>query len=138
MLKAAIHEAESLFDHPTEQYTLFKDLEERVGNRDTPSLPIALADNKMAAAFYGAFQLCLSPDLIADIGEEKLANEALGIDSIVQDAVKTHSINPVNIEAVIRKNLLPKMFGLLNGLDAANAVIEQVVEIVRAGSSRQP
>ncbi len=136
MLKAAIQEAESLFDHPMQQYTMFKDLEERVGKRDTPSMPTALADNKMAAAFYGAFQLCLSSDLITDIGDEALATEAIEIDRVVQDAVKTHSINPVNIEAEIRKNLLPRMFSLLNGLDAANAVIEQVVEIVRAGSAK--
>lgn len=136
LLKEAIREAESLFDHPIRQYTMFKDLEEMVAARATPSVPTALSDNKMAAAFYGAFQLSLSPDRITDMGDDTLIAEAKHIDEVVQDAVKSHSISPSNIEAEIRKNLLPRLFNQLDGLDTANAVIEQIIAIVRAGHIR--
>lgn len=136
MLKEAIKEAESLFDHPDRQYTLFKDLEGMVVDRATPSVPDVFGDNKMAQAFYGAFQLNLDEQRIDDIGSDTLIEEAKRIDEIVLDAVKSHSISPASIEADIRKNLLPRLFKLMNGLDPANAVIEQVIEIVRAGNVR--
>ena len=46
-------------------------------------------------------------------------------------------LNPHNIEAVIRKALLPRLFGLL-GLDRAKEVIEQIVQVTRIGLSRAP
>lgn len=46
-----------------------------------------------------------------------------------------NSLNPQNIEAAIRKALLPRLFGLL-GLDVGKAVIDQVVHITRLGLGR--
>ena len=46
------------------------------------------------------------------------------IDTTVNDAVQTHSINPGSIEAEIRKALLPRYFKFLGGLDAANSLID--------------
>jgi type I restriction enzyme R subunit len=60
--------------------------------------------------------------------------EAHHIERTVEDAIKTHSISPGNIEAEIRRALLPRYFKVLGGLDAATAVIDQVIEIVRAGA----
>ena len=45
-----------------------------------------------------------------------------------------HSLNPQNIEAEIRKGLLPKLFKLV-GMDKAKEVIEQVIQITRIGLS---
>lgn len=137
LLKEAIREAEALFDHPGKQYTMFKDLEAMVDKRATPTVPDGFGDNKLAQAFYGAFAISLDPGLIDNLGESKLVDEALFIDGVVQDAVRSHSINPASIEAEIRKSLLPRLFSLLGGLDAANAVIEQIVAIVRAGDRRR-
>lgn len=137
MLKDAIREAEALFDHPGKQYTMFADLEAMVGDRATPSVPDGFGDNKLAQAFYGAFAMSLDHAKIEDVGEDKLVEEALFIDGVVQDAVRSHSISPASIEAEIRKSLLPRLFNLLGGLDTANAVIEQVVVIVRAGDTRR-
>jgi hypothetical protein len=135
MLKEAIREAEALFDHPNKQYTLFKDLEAMVNDRATPTVPDQFGDNRMAQAFYGAFVMSVDQDQIETLGESKLVEEALFIDQVVQNAVRSHSINPASIEAEIRKSLLPRLFNLLGGLDAANGVIEQVVVIVHAGDA---
>jgi type I restriction enzyme, R subunit len=53
----------------------------------------------------------------------------------VHTAVAEHSLNPQNIEAAIRKALLPMLFNLI-GLDHAKQVIEQVVTVTRIGLSR--
>ena len=52
---------------------------------------------------------------------------------MVKNAIAAHSINPDNIEAEIRKKLLPQYFDKLGGLDKAKELIEQIVHIVRVG-----
>ena len=136
MLKEAIREAEAMFDHPVKQYMLFKDLEEQVKARATPDIPDDLGENEMARSFYGAFLLELPPNVTDELGQDTLVAEAQYIDATVEDAIRSHSINPANIEAEIRKTLLPRFFRLLGGLDPANALLDRVVEIVRAGSVR--
>lgn len=136
MLKDAIREAEALFDHPHKQYTMFDDLEGRMASRNTPNVPDEFGDNKMAQAFYGAFALSVKRDKMTDLGDTKLVEEALFIDGVVQEAVRAHSINPASIEAEIRKSLLPRLFDLLGGLDAAKVVVEQVIGIVRACNTK--
>ena len=54
---------------------------------------------------------------------------------ILQIAVAENSLNPQNIEAAIRKALLPMLF-TLNGLDAAKLVIEKIVMVTRIGFTR--
>ena len=63
---------------------------------------------------------------------DALAQQAMTMDSMVRDAVAENSLNPQNIEAAIRKSLLPLLFGTL-GLDNAKQVVEQVVQITRVG-----
>ncbi len=43
-----------------------------------------------------------------------------------------HSLNPQNIEAEIRKKLLPALFKLI-GMDKAKEIIEQIIQITRLG-----
>jgi type I restriction enzyme, R subunit len=62
--------------------------------------------------------------------------EALLIDTAVDNAIKTFSINPGSIEAEIRRALLPRYFKFFGGLDAANKLTDLVVEIVRAGNAK--
>jgi type I restriction enzyme R subunit len=54
---------------------------------------------------------------------------------VVNQAVAENSLNPQNIEASIRKALLPKLFSLM-GLDKAKEVIEQVIQVTRVDLSR--
>lgn len=133
LLKEAILAAQAMFDHPGKQYVMFKDLEEQVAARNTPGVPDRFADHPRAQSYYGALLEQLNG---AEQDEEVLIAEARHIDSTVDDAVQTHSINPGSIEAEIRKALLPRYFKFLGGLDAANALIDQIVGIVRAGASR--
>lgn len=133
LLKEAILAAEAMFDHPGKQYVMFKDLEEQVAARNTPGVPDRFSDHPRAQSYYGALL-----EQLADVeqDEDVLIAEAMHIDTTVDDAVQRHSINPGSIEAEIRKALLPRYFKFLGGLDAANALIDQIVGIVRAGANR--
>lgn len=134
LLKEAILAAEAMFEHPNKQYTMFKDLETEVEARNTPGVPDRFADYPRAQSYYGSLLDHLNG---ADHSEDELVTEAMHIDTTVDNAVQTHSINPGSIEAEIRKSLLPRYFKFLGGLDAANGLIDQIVAIVRAGSVKR-
>lgn len=139
LLKMAIAEAEAMFDHPFKQYALFKDFEEKVQHREIEGIPDSFGENRHARAFFGTFKLVLGDDSPAGIDkgqQQKLVDEALAIDETVKTAVAENSLNPQNIEAAIRKGLLPRLFALF-GLDKAKEVIEHVIQITRVGLSRE-
>lgn len=131
MLKSTIAEAESLFDYPLEQYALFKNLEDSVKSRDVEGTPEILQDNKKAKAFYGAFRLVLGDEQVQQNSED-FAKNSLDIEVVVQKAVEENSLNPQNIEAQIRKSLLPSLYSKI-GLDSAKAVIDHIVQTTRTG-----
>jgi type I restriction enzyme R subunit len=138
LLKQAIAEAEAMFDHPIKQYALFQEFEQKLAARETPGVPDVLADKPHAKAYFGAMRLVLGDEAFAAIGNEAhdtLVNQAIAMDAVVRDAVAENSLNPQNIEAAIRKGLLPLLFGTL-GLDNAKLVVEQVIQITRVGLSR--
>lgn len=135
LLRDAIKQAEALFDHPNKHYILFKDLQEQVAERRTPGVPDRFDGNPMAQSFYGVLMQTVSKGDLCLV-EDQLVEEAFYIERTVENAVQSHSINPTNIEAEIRKSLLPHYFKLLGGLDAANALVSDVVAVVRAGSAK--
>jgi type I restriction enzyme, R subunit len=138
LLKQAIAEAEAMFDHPLKQYALFKEFEQKLQVRHTPGVPRALDDNPHAKAYFGAIKLALGEGYFASAGKEQIeayATEARAMDDAVRLAVAENSLNMQNIEAAIRKALLPRLFALM-GLDAAMVVIDQVVHITRMGLGR--
>lgn len=138
LLRQAIAEAEAMFDHPLKQYALFKSFEEQVEARATPGTPEVLAANPRAKAYFGAIRLVLGEENFAALdpeGVERLVQQSLTIDTVVKDAVAENSLNPQNIEAAIRKGLLPLLFGSL-GLDNAKQAVEQVIQITRIGLSK--
>jgi type I restriction enzyme R subunit len=76
-----------------------------------------LDDNPHAKAYFGAIRLLLG-DQACDAMDEAVAQAKLiehawspSTDTVVRDAVAEHSLNPQNIEAAIRKGLLPMLFG---------------------------
>jgi len=138
LLRQAIAEAESMFDHPLKQYALFKAFEEYVDSRLAPGTPEVLADKPHAKAYFGAIRLVLGDEAFAALNAQaadRLVQQSLAIDAVVKDAVAENSLNPQNIEAAIRKGLLPLLFGSL-GLDKAKQVVEQIVHITRLGLGR--
>lgn len=138
LLREAIAEAEAMFDHPLKQYAVFKAFEQRLEARQIPSIPVALADNPHASAYYGAILLELGEDAMhAKSAAETahLADLALTIDGVVRTAMAENSLNLHSIESQIRQTLLPPIFDLV-GLDHAKAIVEQVVHITRIGLSR--
>jgi len=138
LLRQAIAEAEAMFDHPLKQYALFKSFEEKLDARATPDMPDALADKPHAKAYFGAMRLVLGDESFAVLSgdaKDKLVQQAIAMDTVVRDAVAENSLNPQNIEAAIRKGLLPLLFGTL-GLDNAKLVVEQVIQITRVGLSK--
>lgn len=122
-----------MFDHPGKQYEVFKDLEEQVVERNTPGIPDRFTDQPRAKAYYGLLLDHLSG---TNPTEDTLVEEALPIETVVIDAVQSHSISPGNLEAAIKKALLVRYFTLLGGTDAAYALIDQVLGVVRAGSAK--
>lgn len=138
LLKLAIAQAEAMFDHPLNQYALFKEFEDKMANRKAPGLPDDLADQPHARAYFGAMRLVLGEDAFAALDPaavEQLTQQAVAIDGIVRTAVAENSLSPQNIEAAIRKSALPLLF-VGRGLDFARAVVEQIIQITRIGLSR--
>jgi type I restriction enzyme R subunit len=141
LLRQAIADAEKLFDHPLKQYLLFHDFAAQVQQRRVPDIPNAFAGNHHAQAYFGVFKQTL-PDVFATADsqvQEQWVQLAFALDAHVEQSVAEHSINPQNIEADIRKKLLPLLFkeckAIGGGMDQAKAMVERVVQIVRVGLS---
>jgi len=139
LLRKAIEEAEALFNHPLKQYLLFREFEEKVEKRQIDDIPDNFSGNRHAQAYFGVFKKLL-PEAFASGQNPDLqgwTELAFTIDSFVNTAVAEHSINPQNIEAEIRKKLLPIIFKACKdvgaGMDQAKAIVDLVVQITRVG-----
>ena len=133
LLAQAIQEAEAMFDHPLQQYALFKNLEGQLEQRRVPGIPEVLANKPYARAYYGVFRVVLGDAAFETMTQDNAyIDQALMIDDVVNTAVAEHSLNPQHIEAEIRKGLLPRLFKQL-GMERAKQVIERVLHITRVG-----
>lgn len=139
LLRQAIEEAEKLFGHPLKQYMLFREFEEQVQDRRLNDIPDAFAGNRHAQAYFGVFKKVL-PEALAVLDsqvQDKWVKVAFEIDQEVETSVAENSINPQNIEADIRKKLLPRMFqeckAIGGGMDQAKKIVEMIVQITRIG-----
>jgi len=135
LLRQALKTAESQFDYPGKQYLLFKELDGKVQRRETLGVPDRFGDNHRAKAYYGAFRLVLDEEAFNHDGEDRYVDEALHVDGVVRDAIALHSINPQDIEAAVRSDLLKRYYDQLGGLDRAKALVDKIVEIVRFGTA---
>lgn len=141
LLRQAIEETEKLFDHPLKQYMLFREFEEQVQERRLNDIPDAFASNRHAQAYFGVFKKIL-PEALGVVDQQvqdKWIKVAFEIDQAVEISVAENSINPQNIEADIRKKLLPHMFqeckAIGGGMDQAKKIVEMIVQITRVGLS---
>lgn len=139
LLKKIIAEAEKLFDHPLKQYMLFKEFEEQVKQRRLDDIPDVFNGNRHAQAYYGVFKKNL-PEVFSVVDQQiqdKWVELAFNVDTSVIASVAENSINPQNIEADIRKKLLPLMFGeckaVGGGMNQAKHIVEMIVQITRVG-----
>ncbi|WP_436463301.1 type I restriction endonuclease subunit R [Acinetobacter seifertii] len=139
LLRQAIEDAEKEFDHPLKQYMLFREFEEQVESRRLAEIPDVFNGNKHAQAYYGVFKKIL-PEAFAvtdQQNQDKWTQLAFEVDSSVINSVAENSINPQNIEADIRKKLLPMMFkeckSIGSGMDHAKKIVEMIVQITRVG-----
>lgn len=141
LLRQAIEEAEKLFEHPLKQYLLFHEFEEQVQERRLDDMPDVFSGNRHAQAYFGVFKKLLPEVFVATDQQvqEKWIKLAFEVDQMVDVSVAENSINPQNIEADIRKKLLPLMFKecktIGGGMDQAKKVVEMVVQITRVGLS---
>ena len=139
LLREAIEEAEKLFDHPLKQYMLFREFEEQVQERRLDDIPERLTGNHHAQAYYGVFKKHLPEafTVMDEQSQDKWVEIAFDVDSIVSQSVAENSINPNNIEADIRKKLLPKLFAeckaVGGGIDQVKKIVEAIVQVVRVG-----
>ncbi|ENH4339453.1 type I restriction endonuclease subunit R [Providencia stuartii] len=139
LLRQAIEEAEKLFNHPLKQYMLFREFEEQVQDRRLNDIPDVFAGNRHAQAYFGVFKKVL-PEALAVLDQQvqdKWVKVAFEIDQAVETSVAENSINPQNIEADIRKKLLPRMFQeckvIGGGMEQAKKIVEMIVQITRVG-----
>ena len=139
LLRQAIEEAEKLFEHPLKQYMLFHEFEEQVQERRLDDIPDAFADNRHAQAYFGVFKKIL-PETFAVVDQQiqdKWIELAFEVDQAVTTSVTENSINPQNIEADIRKKLLPLMFNqckaIGSGMNQAKKIVEMIIQITRVG-----
>ncbi|WP_417507675.1 type I restriction endonuclease subunit R [Marinomonas gallaica] len=143
LLLKAIQEAEELFDHPNKQFLLFSELEGQVRERRLDDIPNVFAGNHHAQAYFGVFKQVL-PEVFTVTDQQvldKWTQLAFEIDELVSAAVSENSINPDNIEADIRKKLLPKLFqeckAIGGGMDQAKKAVEKIVQITRTGLAKE-
>lgn len=136
LLKRAIAEASALFDHPYKQYFLFKDLEEKIAAKSIDDLPKHLEGHRHASAYFGIIRLEMGNAVANGDEQKEFIQAALDMEKSVESAIAENSLNPANIEAAIRKALLPRLFGL-TGLDKAKFITEKVVEVTRIGLVRK-
>lgn len=141
LLRQAIEEAEKLFEHPLKQYMLFREFEEQVQERRLNDIPDAFVGNHHAQAYFGVFKKIL-PEVFSITDsqvQDKWIKLAFDVDRSVETSVAENSINPQNIEADIRKKLLPLMFkeckAIGGGMDQAKKIVEMIVQITRVGLS---
>ena len=136
MLRKAITEAEALFDHPDKQYALFKNLDKLVREREVPDVPDRFRGQPRAKAYYGAFLDHLGKRA-TDYSEDALAEEAVRIDGIVDEAIRMYSINPSGMEDEIRKKMLPRYQRFFGNLEDAKTLAGRIIEIVQASIAKQ-
>lgn len=139
LLRQAIEDAEKEFDHPLKQYMLFREFEEQVESRRLAEIPDVFNANKHAQAYYGVFKKILPEafSITDQQNQDKWIQLAFEVDHSVSNSVAENSINPQNIEADIRKKLLPMMFkeckAIGSGMDHAKKIVEMIVQITRVG-----
>jgi type I restriction enzyme R subunit len=118
---------------------LFKEFETKLDARATPGVPDTFGDNRHAQAYYGAIRLTLGEEAFAALDasvRQQFVDQAFTMDKVVRNAIAENSLNPQNIEAAIRKGLLPGLFALV-GLENAKSIVEQVIQITRVGLARE-
>lgn len=135
LLKDAIKAVEALFDHPFEQYAMFEDLEKKTNLRDVEGIPVELANNKHAAAYFGILQMLNETNTGSAKKLNRYIDISLEMDQLIKNAVAEYSLNPQSIEAEIRKGLLPILFKEF-GLEQAKEVTESIINVTRVGLSR--
>ena len=110
-------------------------MEEKLASKSIDDLPKRLAGHRHASAYFGIIRLEIGDELAKGDEQEDFIQAALDMEKSVESAIAENSLNPANIEAAIRKALLPRLFGL-TGLDKAKVITEKVVEVTRIGLAR--
>ena len=133
LLRKAIADAESLFDHPFQQYALFKDFADKLGRRELTGMPPELDSNPRARAYFGVLKMAQGESAI-DI--PAFVDESHHIDTVIENALAENSLNPGGVETSVRKALLPDLFKRF-GLEKAKDILEQLLQIVRIDLERK-
>ncbi len=144
LLKRAIQQTRDMFNAPVKQYLIFADFEQQVKERRVEGIPADRFQSlephirQHVQAYYGLFLKHLGeqlpPDGLATPSQDQCFEHALKIDQVVRKSVAGYSINPQEIENQITIGLLPLLFGDI-GIDKAQALITDVVQITRLGLS---
>jgi type I restriction enzyme R subunit len=136
LLKQTIAQAEAMSEQPGKLYALFRDFDERVQTREVEGIPKDFGGDAHARAYFGILRMIMGEREFSVADQGRLVEEAHTIDAVVRDAVTVYSLNPQDIEAAIRRTLLPRLFPLL-GMDRALQAIKLVIQVMHIGLGRK-
>ncbi|WP_338846813.1 type I restriction endonuclease [Massilia sp. W12] len=114
-----------------QQHALWRQLEQQWQSRQIDTLPEIFQRRRSAAAYYGLFRLCLGEAHFAAANaaqQSAYVDQALAIDDVVQPALRENTLNPEQVESIIKSRLLPRLF-LMLGMEHARTVCNQIVRI---------
>ena len=131
-LKQTLSNSDLMGEDPFRQFSYLKKFEYQLTHRILDGVPLVLGKNQRARACFGLIRLSLGEAVFAETDNNRLIKDVVEIDRMIDLAMTEHSLNPQNIAAVMRQNLLPVLFALL-GLEQAKQVIEQIIEITLTG-----
>src|SRR3546814_19400730 len=100
---------------------LSKDLEEKLAAKSVGDLPKRIDGHRHARAYFGIIRLEMGGAAVNGDEQEEFIRAALDMETSVESAIAENSMNPDNIEAAIRKSLLPRLFDL-TGLEQAKVI----------------
>src|SRR3546814_15209401 len=83
-------------------------------------------------SYFGIIRLEMGGAAVNGDEQEEFIRAALAMETSVESAIAENSLNPANIEAAIRKALLPRLF-VLTGLDKAKVLHGRIVDVTRIG-----
>jgi type I restriction enzyme, R subunit len=128
-------QAQAEFATPRAQHALFLSLQAQLKDRTVPGTPDTLAGDAVARACHGICRLIMGDDAVAALADGGVPL-ARTMEEAVRRAIAEHALNATNVEAAIRKALLPHLFAQMGGLEAAGAALDLLVHITQRRLAR--
>lgn len=129
-------QAQAELASPRAQLMLFLTLQAQLLSRTVPGTPAALAGDPHARACHGICRLAMGDAALAAADDGGVAL-ARAMEEAIRQAIAEHALNTRNVEAAIRKTLLPRLFAQMGGMQAADMALDLLVRIAQLRLARE-